>query len=93
MGLWVYGGFRILNSSSVNFSTLLPTFAPMKKPYNHLFFDLDHTLWDFEANARLTLEELFHNLQLEDRGVYDFNLFYQNYLAHNEMLWERYRKG
>ena len=24
--------------------------------YRHLFFDLDHTLWDFDANARATLE-------------------------------------
>lgn len=61
--------------------------------YKHLFFDLDHTLWDFEANARLTLEMLYENLQLEARGVNDFELFYRNYLAHNEKLWERYRKG
>jgi len=61
--------------------------------YRHLFFDLDHTLWDFEANARATLEELFHSLHLEQRGVNDFDLFHKNYLAHNEKLWERYRKG
>jgi len=61
--------------------------------YRHLFFDLDHTLWDFEANARLTLEELYHSLHLEKRGVTDFELFYNNYLAHNEKLWERYRNG
>jgi putative hydrolase of the HAD superfamily len=61
--------------------------------YRHLFFDLDHTLWDFEANARATLEVLYSNLQLETRGVHDFELFYRNYLAHNEKLWERYRKG
>jgi putative hydrolase of the HAD superfamily len=61
--------------------------------YRHLFFDLDHTLWDFEANARATLEVLYTNLQLESRGINDFELFYRNYLAHNEKLWERYRKG
>lgn len=61
--------------------------------YRHLFFDLDHTLWDFEANARATLEELYHDLGLEKRGVYDFDLFHKNYLAHNEKLWERYRNG
>jgi putative hydrolase of the HAD superfamily len=61
--------------------------------YRHLFFDLDHTLWDFEANARATLEELYQSLRLEERGIYDFELFYKNYLAHNETLWERYRKG
>jgi putative hydrolase of the HAD superfamily len=61
--------------------------------YKHLFFDLDHTLWDFEANARTTLETLYEGLQLATRGVNDFELFYRNYLAHNEKLWERYRKG
>jgi len=61
--------------------------------YKHLFFDLDHTLWDFEANARATLLELHTALQLEEKGVNDFELFHKNYLAHNEKLWERYRKG
>lgn len=61
--------------------------------YRHLFFDLDHTLWDFEANARATLEILYEALQLQTRGVNDFDLFYRNYLGHNEKLWERYRKG
>ena len=67
--------------------------SPNGRRYDHLFFDLDHTLWDFEANARLTLQTLYDDLQLEAAGVYDFDLFYQNYLAHNERLWERYRKG
>ncbi|HWC53583.1 MAG TPA: YjjG family noncanonical pyrimidine nucleotidase [Chitinophagaceae bacterium] len=61
--------------------------------YRHLFFDLDHTLWDFEANARATLAELFKTMQLQEKGVTDFELFYNNYLQHNEKLWERYRNG
>ncbi|HEU5167596.1 MAG TPA: YjjG family noncanonical pyrimidine nucleotidase [Chitinophagaceae bacterium] len=61
--------------------------------YRHLFFDLDHTLWDFEANARVTLLELYDALHLEQRGIHDFDLFHKNYLAHNEKLWERYRNG
>jgi putative hydrolase of the HAD superfamily len=61
--------------------------------YRHLFFDLDHTLWDFEENARVTLLELYQVLQLEQRGINDFDLFHKNYLAHNEKLWERYRNG
>ncbi|MEO8404996.1 MAG: YjjG family noncanonical pyrimidine nucleotidase [Chitinophagaceae bacterium] len=61
--------------------------------YKHLFFDLDHTLWDFEANARVTLQTLYDELSLLERGVHDFELFYKNYLAHNDKLWERYRKG
>lgn len=37
--------------------------------------------------------ELYEQLQLSDRGVNDFDLFHINYLAHNEKLWEHYRKG
>lgn len=61
--------------------------------YKHLFFDLDHTLWDFEANSRLTLAEMHDTLQLEKKGITDFDLFHKNYLLHNDKLWERYRKG
>ena len=61
--------------------------------YKHIFFDLDHTLWDFDANARETLKQLHCDLNLLERGVHDFDLFHTNYLAHNEKLWERYRKG
>jgi putative hydrolase of the HAD superfamily len=61
--------------------------------YKHIFFDLDHTLWDFDANARLTLEQMHIDLKLADRGIHDFDLFHKNYLRHNEKLWERYRKG
>jgi putative hydrolase of the HAD superfamily len=61
--------------------------------YKHLFFDLDHTLWDFEANALVTLETIYEELKLKERGVHDFPLFYKNYLIHNDKLWERYRNG
>lgn len=61
--------------------------------YKHLFFDLDHTLWDFEANSRQTLEELYSTMGLQQAGVHDFDLFHKNYLAHNDKLWERYRNG
>lgn len=59
--------------------------------YKHLFFDLDHTLWDFDANARVTLQQLHIDLNLVDKGIHDFDLFYKNYLVHNEKLWARYR--
>lgn len=61
--------------------------------YKHLFFDLDHTLWDFDANAKLTLHELYHGQELEARGVHDFDLFHKNYILHNNHLWEKYRNG
>jgi putative hydrolase of the HAD superfamily len=61
--------------------------------YKQLFFDLDHTLWDFEANSRQTLEELYHNLRLRERGVHSFDDFFSRYIVHNDKLWERYRNG
>ena len=61
--------------------------------YKHIFFDLDHTLWDFDANSRFALEELYELFQLQEKGVNDFDLFYRNYLEHNEKLWARYRNG
>jgi putative hydrolase of the HAD superfamily len=61
--------------------------------YKHLFFDLDHTLWDFEANSRQTLAELYTSMRLQERGVDDLERFNRCYLVHNEKLWDRYRKG
>ncbi len=61
--------------------------------YKHLFFDLDHTLWDFEANSRQTLQQLYHTLDLASRGVTNFDAFHKQYIAHNDKLWERYRNG
>lgn len=61
--------------------------------YKHLFFDLDHTLWDFEANSRQTLQELYSLLALDNRGVSDFDAFHKCYIIHNDKLWERYRNG
>jgi putative hydrolase of the HAD superfamily len=61
--------------------------------YKHLFFDLDHTLWDFETNAKETLYELCEMNQLHEKGVHDFQLFYERYSYHNERLWDRYTKG
>ena len=61
--------------------------------YKHLFFDLDHTLWDFDANARATLQQLHIDLDLVSKGIHDFDMFYQNYLVHNEKLWARYHNG
>lgn len=61
--------------------------------YKHLFFDLDHTLWDFESNARQTLQELHVALELNTHGIDSFDTFYERYIYHNTRLWERYRKG
>jgi len=61
--------------------------------YKHLFFDLDHTLWDFETNAKETLHELFVAHRLHETLTPDFNLFYEKYSFHNKRLWHRYNHG
>jgi len=61
--------------------------------YKHLFFDLDHTLWDFDANAKETLVEIYALFELEAKGIHPFIDFYKHYLHHNEILWDRYHKG
>ena len=43
--------------------------------YKHLFFDLDHTLWDFEANSLETLTELYAELEMEKAGIPSFRKF------------------
>lgn len=63
-----------------------------KLKYKHLFFDLDHTLWDFEANSEETLKELYDSFQLS-RFFADFNDFHTRYEVHNLALWQQYRKG
>jgi putative hydrolase of the HAD superfamily len=61
--------------------------------YKDLFFDLDHTLWDFETNSRETIQELYTTHSLAELGIVDFDGFYSTYSAHNHRLWDRYTKG
>lgn len=61
--------------------------------YKDLFFDLDHTLWDFETNSKETIQELYTRHDLASLGIVDFDGFYSTYSAHNHRLWDRYTKG
>lgn len=63
----------------------------MSKQYTHLFFDLDHTLWDFDANSKATMKQLYDEYELKKRGIEDFEEMYKCYSVHNDKLWERYR--
>ena len=61
--------------------------------YRHLFFDLDHTLWDFEANSKQTWQQLYLQHGLTERITPDFDAFYDRYSYHNKRLWDRYHHG
>jgi putative hydrolase of the HAD superfamily len=62
-------------------------------PYKDLFFDLDHTIWDFELNSKETLWDLHLKYELEAKGINNFDEFYNIYSVHNHRLWDRYSKG
>ena len=61
--------------------------------YHDLFFDLDHTLWDFETNAKETIRDLFITHQLHETVTADFDFFFEKYSFHNKRLWHRYNHG
>jgi len=59
--------------------------------YRYIFFDLDRTLWDYEANSRETLLNLFYQYHLQNRV--EPERFLAEFNRHNEVLWEQYRDG
>ncbi len=53
-----------------------------------VFFDLDHTLWDFEKNSALTFRKIF-----EEQGVtVDIDAFLEYYVPLNLEFWKLYRE-
>jgi putative hydrolase of the HAD superfamily len=52
-----------------------------------VFFDLDHTLWDFEKNSALAIETIFKKHAID----VDLQLFLTHYVPINIMYWELYR--
>ncbi len=59
----------------------------------HIFFDLDHTLWDYETNSVATIHELLHTYAPHIGRKVAFEEFYPIYYDHNHALWTRYRKN
>jgi len=53
-----------------------------------IFFDLDHTLWDFDKNSALTFEKIF----LENGLVIDLDDFLEVYIPQNLAFWKLYRE-
>ena len=54
----------------------------------HIYFDLDHTLWDFDRNSALTFESIFKSENLE----IELKEFLEVYIPINSKYWELYRK-
>jgi putative hydrolase of the HAD superfamily len=54
----------------------------------HVFFDLDHTLWDFEKNSTLTFIQIFE----EQKMALDVHAFLKVYSPINFEYWKRFRE-
>lgn len=57
----------------------------------HIFFDLDRTLWDFDANSRLELEHLWMDNKLYQRGITLPDQFIKVYEKINSKCWAQYQ--
>lgn len=53
-----------------------------------IFFDLDHTLWDFETNSALT----FRNILPKNNIAVDVEAFIETFVPINFAYWEAFRK-
>jgi YjjG family noncanonical pyrimidine nucleotidase len=63
------------------------------KKYACIFFDLDHTLWDYETNSSETLVELYEQHGLEAKGVSSPADFTAQFRIVNTRLWELFDTG
>ena len=53
----------------------------------HIYFDLDHTLWDFDRNSALTFEVILKQEKID----IDLTEFLEVYVPINSNYWELYR--
>jgi putative hydrolase of the HAD superfamily len=63
------------------------------KNYTHIFFDLDHTIWDLERNASETISELLESYKLNEKISSSPPNFIGEYNKINDELWDQYRQG
>lgn len=61
--------------------------------YKHIFFDLDHTLWDTDANSAEAITELYHKHALREKGITSLETFILKYDEINKKFWDDYAKG
>ncbi|MFT5616857.1 MAG: putative hydrolase of the HAD superfamily [Arenicella sp.] len=59
----------------------------------HIFFDLDHTLWDFDRNSTETLEEMYLEYDIGFHGNISSELFLEAFYETNAELWGLYNQS
>lgn len=65
----------------------------MPKKFESIFFDLDHTLWDFDYNSEITLKELCLDFEFHEKfSIFDESLFIERFNHVNHELWDLLNK-
>lgn len=54
----------------------------------HIFFDLDHTLWDFDKNSKLTFQQIFKEQEIK----LQLDEFLKVYMPINLSYWRLFRE-
>jgi putative hydrolase of the HAD superfamily len=60
---------------------------PLKNEITHIFFDLDHTLWDFDKNSILAFDKIFQ----KDYPTININEFMGHYVPINQACWKLFQ--
>jgi YjjG family noncanonical pyrimidine nucleotidase len=63
------------------------------KGITHVFFDLDHTLWDYESNSKKVLLDLYEVFELSNQVKTSSEEFLNIYSQVNDQFWEDFDLG
>lgn len=63
----------------------------MNRRFRHIFFDLDHTLWDFDKNSAEVLSHLYAHFNLQ--ALFTLDDFIGKFKEVNRRLWDLYHMG
>ena len=63
------------------------------KKYEHLFFDLDHTLWDFDKNTSEAIREIYDYFNFSKWGFFNLQELLEVFREVNNFLWNRFNQG
>jgi putative hydrolase of the HAD superfamily len=60
-----------------------------KLKIRHLFFDLDHTLWDFEKNSKICIRQIYEQHKFIFPAEIGFEAFFQKFSTINSAMWNQ----
>jgi putative hydrolase of the HAD superfamily len=60
-----------------------------KLKIRHLFFDLDHTLWDFEKNSKICIRQIYEQHKFIFPAEIGFEVFFQKFSTINSAMWNQ----